>query len=338
MKKKLKGISIIIMICLMTSCNNKKPTEFVETPLSDGYSMEIPTKFKKTNDGSWELVPHNTYLNINVLNGVTTEINEELKATINYFGSNELYKGQVLVKSEKFENNGFKGVISYYEKDTKGKGLGLVTLKSYIVYAVIQNYTNRILVNSISLSNNINDDLSKSIKSIKTKNTTAKTNISKFDEAKAKKEGYQIFKEDNFIIKCSGKLLLDKLRIEQTKQNGQIDNSRPFHVFVKGVDYYINISDLTYLFNGKSDEELNKYNSQDLTYYQTKFDEMEIKNKRGKFKNFDAVYYQNFQENKLTKALYFHHKMKSYMIQVTSKTNTDALFNEFVNSFELINK
>ncbi len=322
----------------MTSCNNIKPTEFVETPLSNGYSMEIPNKFKKIDEDSWKLEPHNTFLNINVLKNVTSEIDKELEATINYFGSGELYKGQIFVKSEKFENNGFKGIISYYEKDTKGKGLGLVTLKSYLVYAVIQNYTDRILINSISLSKNINDDLSKSIKSVKTQNTTAKTNISKFDEANAKKDGYQIFKEDNFIIKCSGKLLLDKLRIEQTKQNGQIDNSRPFHVFVKGVDYNINISDLTYLFNGKNDEELNNYNSQDLTYYQTKFDEMGIRNKRGKFKNFDAVYYQNFQENKLTKAVYFHHKMKSYMIQVTSKTKTDDLFTEFINSFETINK
>lgn len=332
MKIIISGLALII---LMISCEKKTPTKFVETPLSKNYSIEIPIKFKKFRENSWKL-PEHTYLDIVVANDTASNLEDELKGYVNYYSSQEMYKGQIFVKKEKFEINGFKGLISYYEKDNKGKRLGLINLKSYIVYAVIQDTTNRILLNSISLSNNINDDLSKSIKSIKLKSALVSNTRNDFDETKAQKEGFQVFKNENFIIKCKGKILLDKLRVEQIEQNGLSNNSKPFHVFIKGVDYNINVSDLSSVLAGQNKEELIKHNKEDLTYYQTKFDEMAIKNQRGKFKNIDAVYYQNSQDDKQSKAVYFHHKMKSYMLQVTSKQNTDKLFNEFINSFEII--
>ncbi|RTY78244.1 hypothetical protein EKL97_14160 [Flavobacterium sp. LS1P28] len=332
MKIIIAGLALIILII---SCGNKTPTKFVETPLSKNYFIEIPIKFKKFKENSWKF-PEHTYLGIVVANETASNLEDELKSYVNYYSSQEMFNGQTFVKKEKFEINGFKGLISYYEKDNKGKRLGLVNLKSYIVYAVIQDNTNRILLNSISFNNNINDDLSKSIKSIKLKKALVNKTQNDFDETKAQIEGFQVFKNENFIIKCKGKLLLDILRVEQLEQNGLSDNSKPFHVFVKGIDYNINVSDLSNVLEGQNKEELSKHNQEDLTYYQTKFDEMAIKNQRGKFKNIDAVYYQNSQENRQSKAVYFHHKMKSYMLQVTSKQNTDKLFNEFINSFEII--
>jgi hypothetical protein len=65
---------------------------------------------------------------------------------------------------------------------------------------------------------------------------------------------------------------------------------------------------------------------------------MGVKNNRGVFNKFDAVYYENNQDGRLTKAVYFHHKMKSYMIQVTNNKNTEKLFTEFTGTFELIEK
>ena len=65
---------------------------------------------------------------------------------------------------------------------------------------------------------------------------------------------------------------------------------------------------------------------------------MGVKNNKGEIKKFDAVYYENNQEGKLTKAVYFHHKMKSYMLQVSSSKNSQKLFDEFINTFEFIKK
>ncbi|MCB0476180.1 MAG: hypothetical protein KDC69_10920, partial [Flavobacteriaceae bacterium] len=84
-------------------------------------------------------------------------------------------------------------------------------------------------------------------------------------------------------------------------------------------------------------KEIEEYNKNDLDYYQTKFDEMSIKNNRGKFKNYDAVYYENTQDNRLTKAVFFHHKKKSYMLQVTDNTNVEKKFSDFIDTFEIIN-
>lgn len=337
MKKQLLKLSALIAFCFLMSCNNKKETEFIKTLVSQSYEMEIPSRFEKTDEGHWKYEPH-TYLDVSEINGTTDDIKNDLEKLIQFYDTQDIYQGKTFIKTENFEQSGFKGIINYYEKDNKGKGAGLVTLKSYIVFAVVQDEKNRVYINSISLNKNINDDLSASIKSLRKSESKKEKIVGSFDEAKAVKDGFQIFKEDNFIIKCNGKLLLDKLRIEQMQQNGQANNSRPFHVFYKGADYNINVSDFSSLLNGQSDNEVLKYNDEDLTYYQTKFNEMGIKNQRKKFKNFDAVYYENTQEGKLSLAVIFHNKMKSYMLQVTSKKNTNQSFEEFINSFELIEK
>lgn len=336
MKIKFKRTAfILIAFQLIISCSNKKETEFVKTILANNYKIDLPSGFQKTNEGMWKF-PEYTYLSINVEKGTTKDILKEVETKSNISEVQENYKDKVFIKTESFDKDGFKGVISFYEKDNNGKGLGLVNLKSYIVIAVVQDKNNRIYINSISLNRNINEDLTKSIKSISLNDPEIDEN--KFDFEKAKNEGYQIFSEDNFIIKCKGKLLLDKLRMEQMKQNGLSDNSKPFHVNFGGVDYNINIGDYSSILNNQNDEEIKKFNNEDLIYYQTKFNEMGIKNNNAKFKEFDAIYYQNSQDEKLTYALYFHHKMKSYMLQVTSEKNSEKLFNDFINSFELIEK
>ena len=57
-----------------------------------------------------------------------------------------------------------------------------------------------------------------------------------------------------------------------------------------------------------------------------------------KFKDFNAVFYEISQNGKLTKAVYFHNHKKSYMLQVSSEKNSQKLFDEFINTFELIEK
>ena len=336
MKKTLKKTVLLITFLLIISCNNQKKTKFVEVKISDTYKIELPIGFIKTNEGIWE-VPNTSF---NILSIQTSsEVFENLKKVIDDESKsqqNEYYfKNMIFKKTEEFNKNGFKGIISYYEKDNKGKGLGLVSLKSYIVIATVQDDISCIRFVSISLNKNINDDIKYSIKSLSKNKYESK--VGKFDEVKAKSEGFQVFTDDNFIIKCEGKLAIDKLRMEDMKLSGH-KNSKPYHVFVKGVDFNINISDLRGLFAGKSIDEINKYNNDDLLYYKKNFNDMGVKNKMDKFKKFDAIYYENTSDGKLTKAVYFHDKMKSYMLQVSSIKNTDKLFNEFINTFELMRK
>lgn len=188
-----------------------------------------------------------------------------------------------------------------------------------------------IILNSCNNKKEIKSEKSsKIIKSLPLKNN--------FDEEKIKKEGFQVFKNENFIIKCKGKILFDKARFENDQQSGQPNYSKPYHVFKNGVDYNINISDMSILLDGKSSNEIAKFNDEDLVYYQTKFDEMGVKNKQKKFKDFNAVFYEISQNGKLTKAVYFHNHKKSYMLQVSSEKNSQKLFDEFINTFELIEK
>jgi hypothetical protein len=168
-------------------------------------------------------------------------------------------------------------------------------------------------------------------------NTSDQKDISKFDENKAKKEGFQIFKNEKFIIKCDGNLKLDQERVEYFKQNNLGTNATPFHVYINEVDYNINVINMSSLYNGISKGELEKYQNEDLDNYETNLKSTGIVYERGKLKDINCIYYQNNLQDKLSKAVYFENGLNSYLLQVTSKENTDKLFDEFVHSFEIIN-
>jgi hypothetical protein len=156
--------------------------------------------------------------------------------------------------------------------------------------------------------------------------------VSKFDEIKAQKEGFQIFKNENFIIKCDGKLELDQERIEYFKQNNPESNATPFHVYVNNIDYNINVTNMSSMYEGISKNELIKYQNEDLDNYETNLKNNGIIYERGKLKKTNCIYYENTQENIITKAVFFEIDSNAYLLQVTSKEKIDKLFNKFINS------
>lgn len=168
-------------------------------------------------------------------------------------------------------------------------------------------------------------------------NTSDQKDISKFDENKAKEEGFQIFKNEKFIIKCDGNLKLDQERVEYFKQNNLGTNATPFHVYINEVDYNINVINMSSLYDGISKGELEKHQNEDLDNYETNLKSTGIEYERGKLKDINCIYYQNNLQDKLSKAVYFENGLNSYLLQVTSKENTNKLFDEFVHSFEIIN-
>lgn len=146
------------------------------------------------------------------------------------------------------------------------------------------------------------------------------------------KDNYQVFKENGFMIKCEGKLTFDRIR----KQWYGFENSTPYHVYHNGIDYNINVSHFERLLSGFSNSKIEEYNKENIDYFKMKLDEMSIKNRLGKFKNIDAVYYENILDGRTTYAVFFHYKMKSYTLQVTRDKGVRKLFEDFINSFKLI--
>lgn len=333
---------IIIVSTIICSCNQKDEVTYTKYDLTNGFTIEIPLDYynygNNENKIAWKsqdnslIIVESKYTN-------STDLNKEIQKYISAYDYDELYKDKRLIKTETFENEILNGIISFYKRDVKSKGTGFVTLTSYITFAIVQSNNTQFNIQSVTLSDNNFDEITKSIKSISSQlNSTKISNTNSFDKNKAIEEGYQVFEEDGFMIKCKGELKLDRLIIQQLKESGIGDNSKPYHVYIEGTDYNINVSSFEKVLFGKNDKEINDYNKDDLDYYQTKFNEMSIKNKRGKFKNYDAVYYENIQDNRITKAVFFHNKKKSYMLQVTDNTNVEKKFLDFIETFEIINE
>jgi hypothetical protein len=335
MKNQTLKFILTLSILLIISCNNKKETTFTISQIFENYSIELPNYLNKIDENHWEI--DKSYFLTRKENNLTNTLKEELTIYSNNLDKDEFFNGKELLKNESFKNGNIEGELNVYKKEFKGKGLGLVSFKTYIIFAFVKDDLNTYSFNTFCINEGQLNDFVKSIKSFN-KNAKTKNEEISFDYKKAEKEGYQIFIDENFIIKCKGNILFDKARFENDQQSGQANYSKPYHVFKNGIDYNLNISDMSSLLKGKNDKEISQYNDEDLKYYQTKFDEMGIKNEQKKFKDFNAVFYENLQDGKLSKAIYFHNDMKSYMLQVTSKTDTKKLFEEFINSFGLIKK
>ncbi len=337
MKRILKKMSLLTAVIFIISCNNTQKTKFINTKISDFYKIDLPDDFKKIEEGFWE-IPDASFnlLNINIKKGVIENLNEAIQNDSKEPKKQVYFKNMEFIKSIEFEQNGFKGMISYYEKDNKGKGLGLVTLKSYIIIGVVQDKTSNIHFISISLGKNIDDDLTKSIKSISLINPSVADN--NFDESNYLQNGYQIFKKENFVIKCIGKLNTDNERLKQFKETNSGENSTPFISKKDNNEFVINITEHSNLYSGISEEQVKKYYSQSIDIYAENLKSVGIAYQRAKFKDYDCVYYENTQNGILTKAIFFLAKSKAYLLQVSSKKDTNKIFKEFINTFELIKK
>jgi hypothetical protein len=92
------------------------------------------------------------------------------------------------------------------------------------------------------------------------------------------------------------------------------------------------------MYEGISKNELIKYQNEDLDNYETNLKNNGIIYERGKLKKTNCIYYENTQENIITKAVFFEIDSNAYLLQVTSKEKIDKLFNKFINSFETIKK
>ena len=324
------------LIYIFNSCDQKRNMSFEKFDLSNGYSIKLPENYSKTNETTWQAGEH-SYINITLSNTGNSDLRTELENYLASRNTEKMFENSKLIRTEEFNENGLIGVISFFEEDLKKQGAGIVTLTSYGVFGIVRDDTSQFNISSMALSDNNFDQISKSIKSISLGKKILNIPVgNQFDRNKAIEDGYQVFKDEGFMVKCDGEIKLDRLRIQQMKENGLDDNTRPYHVYHSGIDYNITVSSFEVVHSRLNEQEISDYNKNDLNYYQTKFDEMSIKNRRDNFKNYDAVYYENTQDGRTTKAVFFHHKSKGYMLQVTDDNNGEKKFQDFIKTFEII--
>ena len=253
-------LSIIILSTIIFSCNQKKETKYSKIELTDNFTIEIPSDYFSYGNSEERKIwksGETSFLLIETKYANSTDLNKEIQEYSSAQDSKDLYKNKRLVKTENFENDDLKGIISFYKNDVKGKGAGLVTLTSYITFAIVQSNDTQFNIESMTLSDNTFDEITKSIKSISSKTNSIKIPVANlFDKNKALEEGYQVFQEDGFMVKCKGELKLDKLRIQQMKQAGMADISKPYHVYHNDIDYNINVSSFDQVLFGKNDKEI----------------------------------------------------------------------------------
>lgn len=164
-----KFLFFTITFLIFMSCNNKKEVMYIENSLPNGYSIEIPSDYSKYGQNDNNLVwksGEKSFLFIQVINMKSDNLMQELKSYSSNRISKELYKTVRMVNNQTFEKNGLRGVISYYKNDLKGNRLGLVTLTTYSVFAIVQNENIQFRIESSALSNNNFDEITESIKSI----------------------------------------------------------------------------------------------------------------------------------------------------------------------------
>ncbi|WP_417875821.1 hypothetical protein [Winogradskyella sediminis] len=166
--KKLNFLFAIAFFVFI-SCDNKKEISFEENSLPNGYSIEIPANYFKYGENNNKLVWKSDkvkFLFVEILNRKSSNLNQEIELFSSKQNSENLYKNVRFINSETFDNNEIRGVISYFKNDTKSKGLGLVTMTNYAVFAIVNTSNFQFRIESSSLSENNFDEITKSIKSI----------------------------------------------------------------------------------------------------------------------------------------------------------------------------
>lgn len=167
--KKSNFYLFTIAFLIFFSCDNKKEISYNENSLPNGYTIELPSNYFKYGQNNNKLVwksDKEKFLFIEALNKKSGTLKEEIESFSSKQNSENLYKNIRLVNTETFDDNEIRGVISYFKNDIKSKGVGLVTLTNYAVFAIVNTSNFQFRIESSSLSKNNFEEITKSIKSI----------------------------------------------------------------------------------------------------------------------------------------------------------------------------
>lgn len=344
MKKVILIFVASITVLLSCNQNDVSETTFKEEKLYDAYSIKIPTALSKEGEGIWNSSSDEKQIiqlqvTVNSLNGLSLD---DILNNLANADKREVSQNKSLIKKEAIEVNGLQGLYSVYEKD---HNKGVIPVLSHYTFAVLQDGSDVIGISSFSFGKDYTREVLASIKSIKKENagnTIPKSSEPKIDLNKMKKQGFQIFESDNFIVKCNCKLKTNSDFLEKIKEQG---SQYPASAYIcskdernydKGTIVNINIYDLSKDYITLSEAKYNVFNEEFINSYATQLKSNNINFKREKFHDVEALRYEFNQMGLPTKALFFVKNKKSYLIQVASRSNLANQFSSIVNSFKEI--
>lgn len=334
--RKIILISMVLFGFSIISCSTKPEVQLETEEVFSGVLAELPSKFIEEKEGLW--INDKDILIFRVPPFTVRDVEDDLKQFASQMAQKEeMHKGMVFMKSLDVQNKDLNGKIDIYERKFEGGGTGLITYDVTFVFALVQSNQKPILVQGIATTERSLNSMISTIKSLREVGSAKEVSGNDVDVEKFRKDGYQIFEDFNFVIKSHAKLKLDTTMLEYFRKNSNL-NSQPYHIKYKGVDYNVNISDFSSLYHNAEPSLIDETNEQYILDYKTNLDSYGIKNYISEFKGMKAVYYENMQNGIKSKAVFFHHYNKAYMLQVSSKTDIDNYFKKFIGTFELIKK
>lgn len=166
---------------------------------------------------------------------------------------------------------------------------------------------------------------------------------SNLDITALKQEGYQIFKQDNFVIKCNSKLKVNTEALRLAKEKGmnfilssyigsENENSES-----TGVIYNIQISDISSQYKNAPISKQNEITIKYLDSYCSSLKANNMSYSRPIFNGLNSVEYSFLQNGVLpTKAIIFIKDKKAYMLQVGTRKDLSKKYTSLKNSFKFI--
>jgi len=202
------------------------------------------------------------------------------------------------------------------------------------------------LIAYLFLTTSCNEDKIKNTNAIveeETKSEQVKPTREIIDINQAKNEGFQIFDNENFIIKCPSKFKEDVVYYETAKSQGMDVSTIKSYVasentnsYEEGVIYNIVINDLSSFYDGFSKKEELIFDEKFFDKYITDIKANNFKYKISKSNNKKCIHYNYSQAGLPTKAMLIIDNKKSYMLQVASRKNLDAKFEYLITNFKFI--
>ena len=165
--KKILLFTLLGSFLLFFGCNpnQKKPTKFKYYEISNHYRIKLPDDFNKKSTGFWQTQKDGMKIKnieIQIKHNNIYNLESAVKVLANR-DKRDVNSNKEFIKNEPFNNNGMKGMISYYKKD---HSTGTIPVLTYYVFAVIQDNGNVIEFSSLSMPVDFQDNMRKSIYSL----------------------------------------------------------------------------------------------------------------------------------------------------------------------------
>ena len=335
----------LIFTVVVYSCNRTDSSvTFKDYKLFDYYTIKVPLVMNEEKEGVWVYATDKyvTSFEIDIVKKENKTLEQHLNVLIEECNKAPNDKKK-LISKDTLTVNGLKGIIAYYEQDNSS---GAFPVLSYYVISAFQDDNDILKINSISTQKKYSESLKTSIRSIKKLNQDSiklDTLAEKKDLQKMKQLGYQVFKADNFIIKCDCQLKLNSNLQQEQKEQGNPLEFSPYvcavneNSYETGEIYNINVIDLNPEYNKLARAKEHYFTKEYLKSYSSNLTSSGINYTEVEFNNVKALEYSFSQMEMPTKAIFFVKNKKSYLLQVSTRKRIKEKFNNLKSSFSFIN-